>query len=307
MIHNLKRITAMAALAIAALPAHAQFGPGRMMPSTIDPNTYKPGYKHQKDWPAPQPGYTGGVRVLPGGGYCGPGVIIINGGYCAPGYYGGYGNPGYGSYGYSGYSVGVNLGGVRLGYQQYQQQRNSYIEQYVPPVVPYGGDSAYRRDYDRAGADRSVPREQPTLRRNKDDDSDNDYYLHRKPGAAPKDAGLTEAIADITAAFRTGDTRRLEKHIDRAGTVTVQSLGRSRQQLAASDYLQMTGEALKVMKTSRYTLDKVEPASNGSYLVFGTHVIRGEDGGEKTFNVGFVLEKKGENWLIKEVSADPAK
>jgi hypothetical protein len=306
MIHNIQRITAMAALVVAALPAHAQFGPGRMMPSTIDPDTYKPGYKYQKNWPAPRPGYTGGVTVIPGygggyyGGYCQPGVVVVPG--YTGGYYGGY-YGGYGSYNSSSFSVGVNLGGVRLGYQQ----RNSYADTYVPPAVPYGSDSAYRRDYDRAGADRAEPREQPTLRRNQDDGSDNDYYLHRKPGAAQKDAGLTQAVADIEAAFRTGDMKRLERHIDRNGTMTIQSLGRTRQQIAATDYLQMTGDALKVMKTSRYNLDKVEPASNGNYLVFGKHVVRGEDGGEKTFNVGFVLEKKGDNWLIKEVSADPAK
>ena len=51
-------------------------------------------------------------------------------------------------------------------------------------------------------------------------------------------------------------------------------------------------------------LDKIEPASNGAWLVYGTHILRTEDGKEKSFTVGFVLKKRGNVWAISEVSAD---
>ena len=89
------------------------------------------------------------------------------------------------------------------------------------------------------------------------------------------------------------------------------SQGRSRRQLEAPTYLEMTKDAFKSIKTVKYDLDKVEPASGGAWMVYGKHVLRADNGTEQTFNVGFVLkkvtDKEGDFWIITEVSADPAK
>jgi hypothetical protein len=136
-----------------------------------------------------------------------------------------------------------------------------------------------------------------------------DYYLNQKPKpktAVDKDPALADTVSDIELAFRRNDISKLEKHLDKAGQITLQAGGRNRQPLKTSDYLQMTSEAFKTMKTMKYDLTGVEPGSNGAWMVFGQHVIQ-TDNGNQVFNVGFVLKKSGDHYVIAEVTADPAK
>ena len=92
---------------------------------------------------------------------------------------------------------------------------------------------------------------------------DDEYYLNAKlkpKGPMDKDAALAEAVKDIAAAFRSGDSATLEKHIVMGGNIVLQNKGRTRQNIAAANYLEMTREAIKSMKTVSYTLPNVEPA-----------------------------------------------
>ena len=284
--------------------------------------------------PPPDPTFTHGVRLLPGGGYGGGNIIIVNGQPCyAPGYYGGfvggYGGYGgyYGGYNSSGYSVGFNAGGLSLGYRQQNCYNNTVP---VPPSVSYDYRQGYdqqsypdtfgrsdirsqtRQDTGRANDEQASnsARRTPLPLKTGEDDS-NDYYLNRKTSPLQKEPGLAQAVKDIETAFRTANISLIEKHLDAGEKLTLMSQGRSRRQLEAPTYLEMTKDAFKSIKTVKYDLDKVEPASGGAWMVYGKHVLRADNGTEQTFNVGFVLkkvtDKEGDFWIITEVSADPAK
>jgi len=301
----------LTAVALLAPPASAQLQPG-------DPRKIYPGADQAvRPGPPPNPNFTHGARLLPGGGYYGGGgnIIIVNGGPCyTPGYYGGYGYGGYGGYYTNGFGVNFNVGGMSLGYQQ----SNGYTNyNNVPPPVSYdygynysqrsaypSGQQARQQAYDQSS--RQTP---PALKTGEDDT--NDYYLNRKPSPLQKEPGLAQAVRDIETAFRNGDIRLLEKHLDTNGSLTLMSMGRTRRQLDVAAYIGMTKDAFANIRTVSYTLDKVEPASGGAFLAYGTHVLKGENGNQ-TYNVGFVLKKTtdatgGERWLVTEVSADPAK
>jgi hypothetical protein len=163
-----------------------------------------------------------------------------------------------------------------------------------PPKVVYNVYPDYRPSY------------APPSRKAGRDDAD-EYYLNRRPSPLRQDTALAQAVNDIQTAFRTGDITPLEPHVIAADKLIVQSQGRTRRTLTGSEYLDMTREALKEMHTVRFMLDQVEPGSNGAQLVYGTHVLRGDDGKEKVFRVSFVLKKSADKWIITEVSADPAK
>lgn len=312
-------------LALGMSTANAQLKPG-------DPRKLYPGADLlTRPRPAPQPGFTGGVNFIPGSGYnCGPGVIFVNNARCyVPSYYTAFNyNGGYGSYGYnnynSGFSIGVQAGGLSLGYQQ--QNRNVYgynnynVQQVVPNRQGYnqnynpgysGTDNGYSDTS--AGTSRRATQTPPRLKGENSaavDESD-EYYLNRKPSPLTKDPGLARAVTDIQTAFRSGNIGLLKTHLDAGVNLTLQSMGHSRRVLPVGDYVAMTEEAFKSIKTVRYALDHVEPAANGAWLVYGTHVLKADSGAEKTFNVGFVLAKSGEQgaekWIITEVTADPAK
>lgn len=309
---GLAALCAFSGIMLFAAPAQSQLGPG-------DPRKIYPGAEiASRPKPPPNPSFTHGVRILPGGGYYGGPCYF-------PGYYGGYyGGYGYGGYYNSGFSVGFNAGGVSLGYNQLNGY-NSYAT--VPPPVTYQynyygngvpptnypstvdrGARAGQQDDGQSSA--TTGRTPPPLKTGEDDA--NDYYLNRKASPLQKEPGLAQAVRDIETAFRNGDIRLIEKHLDREGMLTLMSMGRTRRQLAVSDYLDMTKDAFSSIKTVSYALDKVEPASGGAFMAYGKHVLKGENGADRTFNVSFVLKKTtdangAERWLITEVSADPAK
>ena len=322
-----------ALVSIAAFPSFAQYDI-YSRGSERDRTSRDSGRDRDRERRHAPPAWTGGIRFLPGSSNHGyQPAIIINSSPCyLPGYYAGlsdygsygsyggyaYGNPGYGGYAYGGAgygSFGMSVGGftatmqvgpLGFGYQQtYTNNLGGYygysvpaapttpqysVREYAPPV-----DTGYSRV-----AERRPPAVTPTT-----NSGDDDYYLHRKPAAVTKNPGLADAIRDIETAFRTGNMTSLEKHIDRAGKIVLQVKGTTRQDMSASDYVSMTEDALKVMKTSRYELDRVEPASNGAMMVTGTHTLRTEDGQQKSFTVGFILKPSGDNWIITEVSAEP--
>jgi len=316
----LASVAALGGPALLTRPAGAQLGPG-------DPRRIYPGANVvTRPQPRPQPGFTGGVQFIPGYGYYygGPYIIVNNAPCYVPYYYVGFGGGyGYGSYGAGGFSMGMDLGGLQMAYQQ-ANGFGGFMQSTVPYGTSYGTGypNAYNRAYDNAdrasdaaAAAASAGQRTPPRRLQSDQgepkDSSDDYYLNRKPSPLRSEPGLAQAVADIETAFRTGNSALLEKHLDPAEKLTIQSLGHTRRPLDVAQYAEMTRDALRVMKTVRYDLNHVEPGSNGAWMVYGTHVVRGESGGDQTFNVGFVLNKKqdkgSEKWIITEVSADPAR
>jgi hypothetical protein len=311
-------LTAACLLSLVAGPVLGQLQPG-------DPRKIYPGADiASRPKPPLNPDFTHGVKVLPGGGYGygGGGIIIVNGQPCyAPNYYGGY-YGGYNGYASSGVSVGVNVGGLSLGYRQ---ANGYYNYNQVPPAVSYGNNygnqvNGYPNDsrgYSPRTPDRQDSADQAGSRRTPPplktgEDEANDNYLNRKPSPLQKDPTLAQAVRDIETAFRNSDIRPLEKHLDANAKLTLMSMGRTRRQLDVSAYIDMTKDAFTNMKTTSYTLDKVEPASGGAWMAYGKHVLKADNGTAQTFNVGFVLKKvtaenSAERWIITEVSADPAK
>ncbi len=251
--------------------------------------------RYWKDRIISTPGYHGGATV-----------IIVNGSPCYTPWY--YDNGFPGQYSDSYLYGNLSLGGFNLGYSQ--RQSSSYSYGAVPPVyvqVPRPVDTRTQeyldgireRDTQRAGTTRKAP-----------SDDDASYYLHQKPKPktmVEKDPSLSQAVANIERAFRSGDLRPLELHVIPKENLTLATKGQSRKPLTGEAYLELTRDALKNMKTLKFELSNAEPGSNGAMLVYGTHVLQAEDGKGLSFNVGFVLKKRGDQWFISEVSADPTK
>lgn len=232
-------------------------------------------------------------------------IFYVNGSPCyVPMYYGwGFG----GFVDQSGMSIGMQMGGIGMGFSQ---ARGAYLDggQYSA----YGNGWVFDNGVVRRANDQGYtdpPRQPQRTAASSAKGDDDDYYLNAKPkakGATEKDPALSEALRDIASAFISGNISLLEKHVASSGTIVLQNKGRTRQTMTVVNYLEMTRDAVKTMKTVSYTLPNVEPASNGATMVYGTHVLRTEDGATRTFNVGFVLKKTGDKYMITEVGADPA-
>lgn len=309
----------VAAFSLAASPVLAQTDPGDPGPLPR-PRPYfgtktlgnPPAQYPAPGTPAPDPVRYWKGRIISSGGWGSPAIIIINNtAPCyVPAYY-------FGSDYYNGVSISyrAQFGNFSLGMNQrtgfgggYVYGGGFYSGPYYSGLPVYSQphfDPSYRMSRNGGKSSRDSTR---TRRQTQEAEEEaDDYYLNRKPGPLQQDPALAEAVRNIEASFRTGDITMLEKHVVPTDKIVVQSQGRTRRSISAADYLKMTREALQVMKTARYTLNQVEPGSQGTWMVYGTHVLRGEDGAEKTFNVGFVLKRRGDGWAIAEVSADPAK
>ncbi len=253
-------------------------------------------------------------RIIGTGNGCGTTVIIVSGAPCyVPLYYGLGGYPG-AYFGDSGYFANLQRGILQFGFGQ-----NNFGFNQAYNGIGAPGSGVYSRQnalgstglsplQQRAEARRAAEREKKAQEASQSEEDT--YYLNQKPKAKSpldKDPALAQAVADIVAAYRTGDASRMERHVSPTDTLTLQSKGHSRTPLAGATYIETTRDALKHMRTSKYVLDKVEPASGGAWMVYGTHVLIGEDGKDRTFNISFVLKKRGEVYMISEVSGDLAK
>jgi hypothetical protein len=248
--------------------------------------------------PAPDPLSYWKKRIIYTGNGCGSTVIIIHNGVpCYVPYY--YVPMSYVRNDYSGLRISYN--GRFGGYNLQTQQTSGYGAQgYVvpdthrenPPVpvyIPVNGEDRRSGHQDVEGV--------------------NDYYLHRQNTAnalLERDPSLAQAVANIETAFRAGDISLLEWHVSPNEMLSLYSSGRVRSRISGADYLQMTREALPTMRTVRYSLNRVE-ATAGGRRVSGVHVLRGEDGSERAFQVAFTLRKRGGAWVITEVRAEPAR
>lgn len=166
----------------------------------------------------------------------------------------------------------------------------------VRPAVIYDVYPDAERDY------RSYERTTPP-RPSRAEDEENDYYLYRKPTPKPEPA-LKSAVEDIEDAFRTGDTALLERHIRLSEQIPILVGDRITRRVTGEEYVKMTRGALAEMKTASYKLTRIEPASGGNWRAVGTHVVRTEDGKDKTYEVQFILRKSGDTWLIDEVGGE---
>jgi hypothetical protein len=159
------------------------------------------------------------------------------------------------------------------------------------------------------------------------DDLDN-YYLNRNQGqdAVPsrqqdnsqgsykvgestvtKDAVLDNAVADIDAAWKTGDIQMLAKHIRRDARVAVYLRGKYQYSLDAGDYLDMTRDAFRATRTVSFTLDKVQRKEKGVYTVSGRHTYMDQKDKNHTVLVNYVLEKGDDEYYITQVGTSPEK
>lgn len=122
-----------------------------------------------------------------------------------------------------------------------------------------------------------------------------------------QDVQLEAARKEIERAWIDQDIQKVARHIRRDARVAVTLRGKYQYSLDASDYLDMTRDALRATKTVRFTLDQVTRKQKDTYTVNGTHVYTDQEGAEHTVHISYVLEKEGDTYYITQVGSAPDK
>jgi hypothetical protein len=120
-----------------------------------------------------------------------------------------------------------------------------------------------------------------------------------------KDALLDSAISDLDTAWKNGDIQALTKHIRRDARIAVYLRGKYQYSLQAGDYLDMTRDAFRSIKTVSYKLDSVQRKEKDVYTISGSHTYTDQKGKSHTVLVNYVLEKVDDNYYITQVGTSP--
>lgn len=142
------------------------------------------------------------------------------------------------------------------------------------------------------------------------------YYLNRPqngqtdhftvgPELQKQDMLLSTAIGDVEAAWTKGDIQTLAGHVRRDARIAVFLRGKYQYSLSASDYLDMTRDALRSTHTVSFELQDASRDQNGVYTVTGTHVYKDKQGAEHTVIVTYVFQKEDGGYYITQVGSAP--
>ena len=124
----------------------------------------------------------------------------------------------------------------------------------------------------------------------------NGYYLS-------SNTELDYALSDIRDAWLNGRADLIGRHISSYQTIAVLLDGSYDYSLDASDYNDMTADAIDKIQTVSFTWQETRERANGDFTAFGKHVYRDDSGRTKTVYVSYTLRRDGGDYTIVEVGS----
>jgi len=128
--------------------------------------------------------------------------------------------------------------------------------------------------------------------------NNNNYYL-----ADRSKSSLDSALSDIRNAWLNGRSDLIANHVSNDQIIAVLLDGSYDYSLEASDYSQMTYDAIGGIKTLGFTWGNVKQRTNGDYTAFGQHIYLDSNGNEQTVYVSYTLRMIGNDYAIVEVGS----
>lgn len=127
------------------------------------------------------------------------------------------------------------------------------------------------------------------------------YYLSRSSSA---DTPVSGTLSDIRSAWMGGRADLIKSHVDGSKQIAVLLDGKYDYSVDASDYIDMTTDAIGQLHTTSFTWEEVRKRADGDYAAFGKHVYRDSSNQEKTVYVSYTLMPvKHGKFMITEVGS----
>lgn len=125
----------------------------------------------------------------------------------------------------------------------------------------------------------------------------NGYYLAKYATL------LDNALMEIRDAWMTGKYELIDKHLDSSRTIAVFLDGTYDYSVTASDYADMTCDAIEEIQTVSFMWEDIKQRADSDYTAFGKHIFRNVLGDMQTVYVSYTLQKMGQDYVIIEVGA----
>lgn len=134
-----------------------------------------------------------------------------------------------------------------------------------------------------------------------------DYYLSRRPEDTRwrNDPELRRAVYDLEDAFKNEDISLLAPLTDPQTRIAIFARGHYEYTLDPNDYLDMTRDFMRSVRTIDFEAFRVHYRAPGVYQVFAKHVFRDPDGQSKVVNLCMVIERIEGRWTLTQIDSTP--
>lgn len=210
---------------------------------------------------------------------------------------GGFYYPAYGDFSYGGYAFGYSPGY----FGSYVPSVYSIYGSWYPPYIPADRVYIIEREivHDRADvSDRRSDEGERLDSENARRSDEGDYYLSPRSGET-----VDDVLAEIRHAWMNGDFTRLKSRIRGNGKVRIYLKGKYKYSVDASDFAQMTRDAMERIDTTSFTLDRVQRRGDDRVFASGKHVYLDPDKQKHEVYVSYVLVKEDGRWRIAEAGS----
>jgi hypothetical protein len=121
------------------------------------------------------------------------------------------------------------------------------------------------------------------------------------------DRSLSNAVYDLEDTFRNEDIALLAPLTDPRTDVAIFTRGRYQYSINANDYLDMTRDFLRSVRTNDFVTSRVRRRADGVYQVFTRHTYQDQDGRSRAVDLCFVLERRRGQWTVTQVDSYPGR
>jgi hypothetical protein len=138
-------------------------------------------------------------------------------------------------------------------------------------------------------------------------DDASDQNLFNDPNLNQDQPGLQNAIDDLTEAFQGGNIDGLVTLIDPNTSIAVYQNGHYQYSLSASDYIDLSRDAIQSMHTVGFTLKYLHQRAPGVFSVAGQQTYQDQNGQTLTTWVSFVLQDISGQWTLTQIETTPGR
>jgi hypothetical protein len=134
-----------------------------------------------------------------------------------------------------------------------------------------------------------------------------DQNLFNDPNLNQDQPGLENAIDELTEAFQGGNIDGLVTLVDPNSMIAVYVGGHYQYSLSASDYIDLSRDAIQSMHTVQFNLSYLHQRASGVFSVAGRQTYQDPQGQVQTTWVSFVLQDISGQWTLTQVGTAPGR
>ncbi len=186
------------------------------------------------------------------------------------------------------------------------------LSQYVvqsPPAVVYVPYPVYSDQGNLRGWKREDIDDYYLNRKASDDEASKEENGKDKPESKTKedsvDTPISKVAQELKTVWKQHNIQNLANIVDKNQRIAVYLRGKYQYSLNPTDYLDMTRDALESTKTISFTLEPAKRKEKGVWLLTGKHVYEDKEGEQRSVFVNYVLEERGEKFVLTQVGVAP--